>query len=224
MDRVHRRFGGVGTRARAFVVAAVVAGLVLAATAVAALPTNVAVVVGKPISRQQFNHWMRITAKGQGGTPLIVPTNPPRFDRCIAQARAGVRGARHDSTRSLRRDCMKLFTSLSNSVLDLLIRTAWDELEAARDGIVVTKEQVDHRYAAESKKLFPTRAGLRLFLRESGQTVADVKFRVRGGLVFAALRKAEHLSSRALEAKMTRTFKARTSCARFYVMPDCAGG
>lgn len=195
MDRVDRRIGGVGiARARVLALAAVVAGLALSASALAALPPNVAFVAGRPISRPQLHHWMRITAKGQGGKPLIVPTDPPRFDHCIAQARAGLKNLRHASTQALRRDCRKLFTNLSDSVLDFLIRAKWHELEATRDGIVITTARVDHALAVERSTLFPKPAQFKSFLRRTGQTTADIKFRVRASLVFKALQKSEHLS------------------------------
>jgi hypothetical protein len=109
-------------------------------------------------------------------------------------------------------------------VLDLLVSADWQEAEAADDGIVITAAQVDHSFTAQRQKLYPKPAQFRRFLRRSGQTVADVKFRVRASLLFEALRRAEHLSPGALEAELARRFKPRTTCARFYVVSDCANG
>jgi hypothetical protein len=228
MDRVDHGTGGVPVRvrvrrARWLALAAVMAGLVLSATGRAALPANVAVIAGQPIARQQFNHWLVIVAKAQKG-PLIVPTEPPRFDHCIAQARAKIPSLRHDSARALRKDCRLLFTALSQPVLDLLIRHDWQDEEAARDGIVITPKQVGDALAVDRHKQFPRPGEFRRFLRRSGQTFADIKFRVRGTLVFTALQKAEHLSAGGLEAELTRRFKTQTTCARYYVIEDCAGG
>jgi hypothetical protein len=221
MDRGdHSRGGSQPRRARWLAPVAAVAGLALSGTALAALPANVATVVGKPISRQEFNHWMVMTARAQPG-PLVVAIDPPRFDHCIAQARAGLPSLRHDSTRALRKDCKELFRNVSNVVLDFLISADWHEAEAARDGILITTEQVDRAFAAQRQELFPKPSQFTRFLRRSGQTVADIKFRVRATLVLTALQKAERLSADALDTEMTRRFKSHTACARFYVMSDC---
>jgi hypothetical protein len=222
MDRGDRACCGARRRAWWLVPLAVAAGLALSATAVAALPVNVATVVGKPIPRRTFDHWMTISAKAEPG-PLVVAIDPPRFDHCIAQARAGLPSVRHLSTRALRKDCKQLFRNVSSVVLDFLIRADWHDVEAAQDGIVITTEQVDRTFVAEKHTLYPKPAQFRRFLRRTGQTVADIKFRVRADLVVGALEKAEHLSQDALEAKVTRQFRPQTTCARFYVISDCAG-
>ena len=64
----------------------------------------------------------------------------------------------------------------------------------------------------------------RRYLRRTGETAADVKFRVCGQLIREALLKTEHLTARALDAELTQRFKPQTACARFYVMSDCARG
>lgn len=200
---------------------AVAGGLALAASVLAASPASVAIVVGKPIARQELNHWMVISAKAEAG-PLIVPTDPPRFRNCIVQVRARIPSLRPESTEVLRKDCRQLFAALSSEVLDFLIRADWQETAAAGDGIVITVGQVDRTFAAAKQKQFPKPGAFRRYLRRSGETVADAKFRVRANLVFAALRTAEHLSGNALQTELTRRFKSRTTCARFYVMSDCA--
>lgn len=113
---------------------------------------------------------------------------------------------------------------MSEQVLDLLIRAGWQDDEAAMDGIVVDAAQVEHAYEVEKQTHYPTRAVFRRYLRRTGETVADVKFRVRVQLVREALLKAEDLTASALDAELTSRFKAQTLCARFYVMSDCAGG
>ena len=48
---------------------------------------SVADMAGNPVTTQAFNHWMYVAAKGnaaQGGpgSPVVVPTDPPRFNGC----------------------------------------------------------------------------------------------------------------------------------------------
>ena len=72
------------------------------AVAVAACGSNVpgdsvADVAGNPVTTQAFNHWMYVAAKGNAaqsgpGAPVVVPTDPPAFKGCIAQASKLVSG------------------------------------------------------------------------------------------------------------------------------------
>ena len=79
---------------------------------------SVADVAGNPITTQAFNHWMYVAAKSQAaqspGQPVIVPNDPPNFNKCIAQARKEIPQPGQDRDQdAARRDCKQLFTSLS---------------------------------------------------------------------------------------------------------------
>jgi hypothetical protein len=158
------------------------------------------------------------------GEPAIVPTDPPRFSHCVAQVRAQIPTLRHTPTQTLRSDCAVLFRGTSRDVLDFLIRADWQDAQAAADGIVVTAAQVERAYEVGKRRNYPNPALFRRYLRRTGQTVADVKFRVRANLTRQALLKTEHLTPASLDAELTSRFKAQTVCARLYVMSDCAGG
>ena len=203
-----------------------VLALALPATVFAALPADVAVVAGKPVKRHVFNHWMFVIVKSASspGEPAIVPTDPPRFSRCVAQVRAQIPTLRHTPAKTLRSDCAVLFTATSQNVLDFLIRGDWQDAQAAADGIVVTTAQVERAFEVGKRRNYQNPALFRRYLRRTGQTVADVKFRVRANLIRGALLTNEHLTSAALDAELTSRFKPQTACARFYVMSDCAGG
>ena len=84
--------------------------------------------------------------------------------------------------------------------------------------------QVERAYEVDKRRLYPSPAEFRRYLRRTGETTADVKFRVGGQPIREALLKTEHLTARALDAELTQRFKPQTACARFYVMSDCAGG
>ena len=53
--------------------------------------TDAAVVAGNPITKRAVLHWMYVDAKGEAaqdpGSPVIVPTDPPEFPKCIAQVK-----------------------------------------------------------------------------------------------------------------------------------------
>ena len=186
----------------------------------------VASVSDRTLTTVVFVHWMKIAAKGNAsqkpGTPVIVPTDPPDFAGCIAQVRVRIPSLASTSTARIRSDCRALFAALSAQVLSFLIEADWFEADAAIDHITVTNAQVADALGADKRKQFPTASAYRAFLKLTGQTNRDVLFRVRINLIYDALVKQAHGNSREVERHAREQFLATTSCARYYVMPDCA--
>jgi hypothetical protein len=201
-------------------------------TTAAATPTRipanaVAIVAGVPITQASFNHWLFVAAKGQAsGGPTIVPSDPPRFARCIAQARNSIPKLKKSSTAQLRADCRQLFTSLSGQTMDFLIKADWYESEAAQLKITPSAAEVDRTLKTDEQRQFPTKAGFQAFLKHSGQTPGDIRFRVLTNLIFTELvaRQTGTQSARVTAAtrQATQMFRSATRCARLYVMADCA--
>jgi foldase protein PrsA len=153
---------------------------------------SVADVAGNPITLQAFDHWMYVAAKGNasqtGGTaPVIVPTDPPSFNGCIAQARKQIPSVSRQSNSQLRAACSQLFTSLSGQVMDFLIRGYWYQADAARQKIKVSSSQVQAEFNRERLAQFPTSSAFQTFLSQSGFTLQDLLFRVRLNLTYKAL-------------------------------------
>ena len=73
---------------------------------------SVAAVAGNAITTQAFNHWMYVAAKSQAaqspGQPVIVPTDPPQFTKCIATVRQAVPSLAKQPDKTLRGDCQHL--------------------------------------------------------------------------------------------------------------------
>jgi foldase protein PrsA len=148
------------------------------------LPGNsVADVAGNPITTQAFNHWMYVAAKSQAaqspGSPVIVPTDPPNFNGCIAQVRKQIPSLAKTATKTLRSDCGQLFTSLSSQVMDFLIKAYWYQADAAKMHISVTNAEVQKAFTTAKNQQFPTASGFQTFLSETGQTLADIVYRFR---------------------------------------------
>jgi foldase protein PrsA len=153
---------------------------------------SVADVAGNPITTQAFNHWMYVAAKGNAaqagpGAPVVVPTDPPDFKGCIAQARKLVPAVAKQSNAQIRSECKNLFTSLSSQVMDFLIRAYWFQAAAAKAHITVTPAQVQQRFQAERLAQFPSQAQFQAFLSSYGYTVDDLLFRTRVQLLFNKL-------------------------------------
>jgi foldase protein PrsA len=144
---------------------------------------SVATVAGNPITTQAFNHWMYVAAKSQAaqspGQPVIVPNDPPNFDKCIAQVKKQIPSLAKTATKTLRTDCKQLFTSLSSQVMDFLIKSYWYQADANKLGVKVTDADVQKAFDAAKKQQFPTAAGFNNFLSQTGQTTQDILFRFR---------------------------------------------
>ena len=144
---------------------------------------DVASVAGNPITTQAFNHWMYVAAKSQAaqapGQPVIVPNDPPNFDKCVAQVRQEIPSLAKTPVKTLRSDCKQLFTSLSSQVMAFLITSYWYQADAAKMGVKVTDPEVQKVFTAAKNQQFPTAAGFDNFLKQTGQTLQDVLYRFK---------------------------------------------
>ncbi len=113
----------------------------------------------------------------------------------------------------------------------LLITLRWVAGEAAERGVVVTREEVDREFIKQRDEAFPRRRDYRKFLRESGQTTADVRFRVRIDLHSDRLRELATEGAATPQEQQERLdafvlafrakWRARTACRRPWVSEDC---
>jgi foldase protein PrsA len=144
---------------------------------------SVADVAGNPITTQAFNHWMFVVAKSQAsqvpGQPVIVPNDPPNFNKCIAQVRKQFPTLAKTSTKTLRSDCKNLYTSLSSTVMDFLIKAYWYQAEAAKLHVKVTDADVEKVFTQAKNQEFPKGVGFSNFLAQSGETLQDILYRFR---------------------------------------------
>jgi foldase protein PrsA len=139
------------------------------------IPTGaVANVAGNPISTQAFKHWFFIDAKGQQAP--VIPSDPPKFTQCIADAKAAIPSLKTAPAATLQSDCKMLFTTISGQVMDFLIKAYWYQAEAHKMGINVTTQQVAAVLAKEKKAQFKTAAQYQAFLKSTGQTQADITY------------------------------------------------
>jgi hypothetical protein len=190
----------------------------------------VAIVAGAPIPVAEFNHWQLVAAKFNStehpGQPVISPIDPPAFSDCIARLRKQVPALASNSPAQLRSDCAQLFRALTGETLSFLITARWYQAEAARLHNAPTAAQIDQALRADERQSFSSRAQYQSFLRKTGQTDADVRFRVAINLTYRALLARQAGSAGARTAAVTREvrqrFLSRTLCAAQYVMADCS--
>ena len=101
--------------------------------------------------------------------------------------------------------------------MSFLITAAWVRSQAAANGITVTDAQVTAQLNRLRHDAYPARGAFERFLRSTGQTVADLKFRERLDLLTTRLVASGHA------ADLLTTWRPRTLCKPQYNVPDCGG-
>jgi foldase protein PrsA len=155
--------------------------------------TTVASMAGNKISIQAYKHWMYVAAKGNSqseqGTPVIVPSDPPKFASCIKQVRLQLPQLASTKDPALTKDCAQLFAQLNPEVMGFLVESYWYQADAYKAGIRLSAKQINAAYEKARKAQFPTSTDYKTFLTTSGQTDADIRFRVRVNTLYAKLLK-----------------------------------
>jgi|tagenome__1003787_1003787.scaffolds.fasta_scaffold20893448_2 foldase protein PrsA len=183
--KLPRRFLALG----AFFVAAIV----LAACGGSSIPGNSVAKVGDTsITKDDFNHWLRIAAiSSQGQTNPDIASgkaqaqipDPPDFKQCVAQkqktAAKPAKGQPAPTTTQFKQQCQTEYNQLRDQVLQFLISAQWIVGEADDQGVKVTDAEVDKQFDTTKKQSFPKEADFQKFLKSSGMQLDDLKFRVR---------------------------------------------
>lgn len=193
------------------------------------LPADaVAVAAGIPITQAEFDHWLAVAAKtaASGKAPPIDPSDPPGFNNCIAQARRDDPSLAKDSRQELKADCSVLFRSLSAEVMGFLIQSDWYAGYAARLGLVPSSQDVAKTFNAEKSQTFPTESKFNAFLKQEGETVTDIRFRVQVSLIAARLaarqKGNQSAQAAAVQREIKSAFLAGTVCTPTVAMADCS--
>jgi foldase protein PrsA len=147
---------------------------------------SVAKVGDTKITKDQFNHWFSATAKqqaqstGQSASTAVIP-DPPNFTKCIAakKKQPTPQGVPKPTDTSLKNQCKQEYEGVRNTTLQFLISAQWLTQESAKRKIAVTDKEVQTTFQQQKKQSFPKEADYQKFLQTSGQTEADLIYRVR---------------------------------------------
>jgi hypothetical protein len=128
-------------------------------------------------------------------------------------------GVKHRSAKARRKE-VRLITV---EVMNFLISGDWVLEEAQQLGVDASASKVRRTFDHIRREQFPREREFRQFLKESGQTVGDLLFRVRLNVDSNAIQK------RAAEggslSEFVKAFKAKwqpqTYCVTAYAVPDC---
>ena len=116
---------------------------------------------------------MFVDAKGEAaqspGPPVIVPTDPPDFTKCIAQVKADP-GAGQEPDTKIRTACQSAFNSYSQPVMGFLITGYWYQGTAHKLGIKLTDAQLQQAITKAKKQSRSDAAAYKQFLATSGYT------------------------------------------------------
>jgi len=171
-----------------------VLALVLAACGGGSVPGNAVAKVGDTsISKDTFNHWVRVAAvsmQGQGQPPganvdlskIQVP-QPPDFTACVANKKKTspkpAKGQPTPNDAAFKSQCKQEYEGLRDQVMQFLISAQWIQGEASDQGIKVSDSDVNAQFAKTKKQSFPKEADFKKFLASSGMTQQDILFRVK---------------------------------------------
>ena len=155
------------------------------------VPGNaVATVDGSTIDKAEFSHWLNVASKSSG-TNSTVP-DAPAFTKCVAAKRkttpAPAKGQPKTTDDQLKKQCKAEYDALRNQVVGLLVSYKWIQGEADKQGIKVTDAEVKKSFDAQRKQNFPKDADFQKFLKNSGQSQADIMLRVKLDLLSQKIR------------------------------------
>lgn len=122
-------------------------------------------------------------------------------------------------------------TELQSEVLGFLISSDWVTGEAADLGVIVSAGEARKSFDHIRNQQFPKHGEFEKFLRQSGETVADLLFRVELNLLSQRIQRrvtAGHHSASSKQRALShfvKAFKAKwqaqTYCAAQYAVADC---
>lgn len=203
--------------------------------------SGVVVQVGpRAISRAMLDHWLPIQAtllyklKPSKPVPKGVVPDPPNYTNCIAFLAAStpkfLEGPTKATNAQLKARCRKQYQTVLQTVLDFLIEDYWVIGEGAERGLKVTEREARQWLATVERVEYPAPGEFHLYLRYSGETIADMLFRARVKLLEQKLAQAQmagkgkQQGERALirfGEEHAKKWLAKTTCRGAYVAPDC---
>jgi foldase protein PrsA len=152
------------------------------------VPGNAVAKVGNvTISKAAFNHWLTVAqnsaAASSPGAAKPAPLDPPNYTACVAYHQRTdpkpPKGQPNTTPAQLKSLCAQQYGAARDQVVPFLVTADWLQGEAADQGVKTTDAEVAKMLKTIEAQRFPTPAQLQQFLTSSGETTADLLFRVR---------------------------------------------
>jgi foldase protein PrsA len=162
------------------------------------VPSNAVAKVGDTsITKEQFGHWLTAAAKQQAQTTGqkpqdVVAPDPPNFTQCAAaKAKQKVpKGTPQPKPADLKAQCKQEYDGLRDQTMQFLISAQWLLQESEKRKITASDKEVQTTFQQQKKQSFPKEADYQKFLASSGQTEADLLYRVRLSVLTNKLQQA----------------------------------
>jgi foldase protein PrsA len=148
------------------------------------------------ITKAQFDHWIGIANASSAGslpgqTRPPVP-DPPSFTQCVSYLQSTApkpaKGQPAPTAAQFKGQCQQQYNTLRDQVMQFLVTSDWVIGEASDQGVSVTDKQVSTQLNTIVAQQFPKPADFQKFLSQSGETMADLQFRVRLNLLSDKIR------------------------------------
>jgi foldase protein PrsA len=150
------------------------------------VPGNAVVQVnGTPITKDTYEHWLKIAAASTAGTTGAKPVipDPPDYTACIAHLAATspkpAKGQSKPTKSELKSECEQQYKSLQQEVLGYLIASSWVLGEAESLGVKVSDAEVKKELEKIRNEQFTEPGQFQKFLASTGYTVSDLLLRVK---------------------------------------------
>lgn len=141
----------------------------------------VATVDGESIPVAKFNQTLvSFSSQTAGEEGKAVPPDPPNFTKCIAGKKSSNEKL---SNTALKKQCQQDWDQAKEQIMTALVQQKWYELEAKDMGIEVSDEDVKARFEPLKQQSFPKDADYKKFLKDTGQTEADILQLVRASMI-----------------------------------------
>lgn len=122
-------------------------------------PDAVANVNGTIITQKQFNDMLEVRARGQAAQTGSKKKNP------------------------VPKPGTPEYNALKDAVMQSILTETWNDLEAKDLGIDIGDAEVRQRFETEKKQFFPKEKDYKKFLKQTGQSEAQVLVRVKAALI-----------------------------------------
>lgn len=172
------------------------------------------------ITTPQFTHWLTVAnASSAGALPgqarPPVP-DPPNYARCVAYLQTTTpkpaKGQPAVTPAQFKTQCSQQYATLRDQVMQFLITSDWVIGEAGDQGVSVTNKQVSTQLNSIIAQQFPKPTDFQKFLTQSGETQADLQFRVRLNLLSDKIRtKVTNSKSKVSNADITNYYNQNKS-------------
>jgi foldase protein PrsA len=147
---------------------------------------SVAKVGDSKITKTQFDHWFAATARqqaqstGQKPDQIVLP-DPPNFTKCIAgkQKQPVPQGVPKPDPKALKAQCSQEYSGIRDTTMQFLLSSQWLLQEASKRKLTASDTEVRTTFEQQKKQSFPKEADYQKFLQSSGQTEADLLFRIK---------------------------------------------